>query len=1827
MKKSMLSLIALGLLISGAWASLTPPRKIPRTIQGVEVSNPETQTGKLSTTDYEWADPDDLKADGSFTFDMIQNWSGEGSNQAALVIQWNDSRETAALVFGYRWDGVATGADMIRAVVANNPRLYTLIQYTNVSSPTDPNGGYTINGFGWDADNDGDIALKDTGHNNQIYTSEDGVFIHPRGYVPGQGGSSDYDYDNWLATDDGDLWGAGWYISYWSYWVKGSADSKFGYSGWGASGRVLENGCWDGWNFALNMYAPDFKPFVSAPALIPEGAKTLFEHNGIQYSLVDYSKSTVALIPSEGVVYSGDITIPQSFHDSETDKDYTVVEIKDEAFKNSTISSVIIPSSVTKIGNSAFEGSSLATIQGADNVSKIGVKAFRNCVALKTVVIPEGTTQIPEALYENTAIEILTMPAGISTIGNRAFASCSELKSINLPEGIVDWGTEVFAECDNITGVQTTEVFPTPLPDGYFSENAFQNATVTVPLGYTDTYKSISGWKNFVHYSEEAKNVSVGDMFMLDGVTFVVTSIEDPYTVAVTHCKSVGEDNNSIREVNATGYEGELRIPAIINYQGKTFEVSAIEKSAFYGASNLLSLIIDAGIQEIPDYAFYDCTSLNSISLPSTVQTIGTYAFSYCSALDRLQLPDNLTTLGDRCFFQCTGLESLTVPQSVTAIPNNCFSYCTSLKEMILSDNITSFGSTVFQNCKALEKVRLPESLKKIPSSTFDGCVSLSECVLPAGITEIGSTAFRNCKALKILIPETVTQLGSSAFQGCVMLNEVSVPEGVTSLPSYIFQDCSALKSVSLPATLTTIGYGAFTNCKALTTISINNESDVQEGTIHLPVALSSFGGAAFKGCSSIRSVTMPDAVKTIPASIFENASSLQEITLSPLTASIATTAFSGTALKTLVIPAAVKSYSGSNLVYGCQDIKVYICNPTPTTLAQYIWRTISSPLSYADLYVPFGSADAYLAKNYWNKSNIKAPVLTSVSAECKYATEVISGNITDVVYDLENLPFAYKAECDKQVYSSSKVQLRNDSSDIVEGETTISNEGNFSFEIDGKAGDKYEIVLVNGNSSYVIANIDTAEAPFHFSERTYQARFDEQFTPELVFDNDNYSIADVTFTSDNTAVASVNSRTGMVTVKRMEGTATIKASLKTDNSVFAELAIESALRTPVTSFKLGNGSKEISLTELDIMALCPVVEPVDADVQTYDIEISDSEIATTYSVTAFNPTRKFFELVTHRSGEFDLTFRAQDGSDASSTYHVVVSPLGIDVNDNFTDGTFWLNEDWFGHTNGSINYISKDYELNYRVYGALNPGESFGCTSQYGIIHGDKLIVMSKQADDKGDPRPGGGRVVIADAKTLHKLASFDEIGGDGRACVGAGAGKVYLGTTGGIRILYSERLELGELIEGIPSGSLYASQPGDMVQAGKYVFVIRQNTGVYAIDIDTDKVVAFYDSENSVAYPQGITQTSDGTVWVASTEKASGGKGYLVAINPETLDVESVNEMPDGMRVTCGWGSWRSTNFFASRNENALWWGSGVDNQIYSGNTGYYKWDCTTPLSELEPIFVFPKNLQGIDEKTMQAPYGSVRYDDRTDHLLVAATHGSSSNYRYTWLHFVDCKSGEIDKTIRMKDYYWFPAIPIFPDKHAPMFAELPTIELSLENDAAGYDLDLTDIVSDADNHDFNIRLSLLSREIENKSQVISLFEMTDEDSDNERKNAVIDAELDGRTLTLTPLTSGQTSLTLVAESNGKTTQKAIPVTVKSIDSGIASPSSDGSICIVNKTLYIRGHEGETFIINDLSGRARGAFIVSDNEFRIDLALSEGIYLLQSDKSLGHSFKFIIK
>ena len=126
--------------------------------------------------------------------------------------------------------------------------------------------------------------------------------------------------------------------------------------------------------------------------------------------------------------------------------------------------------------------------------------------------------------------------------------------------------------------------------------------------------------------------------FVADGIYYNITSAEN-LTVAVTYETT---DYNS--------YSGDVVIPATVEYDSKTYNVTGIGQSAFYWCSGLTSIEIPSGVTRIGSEAFDSCTGLTSIELPSSVTSIGSGVFANCSGLTSITIPDGLTTLASNAF-------------------------------------------------------------------------------------------------------------------------------------------------------------------------------------------------------------------------------------------------------------------------------------------------------------------------------------------------------------------------------------------------------------------------------------------------------------------------------------------------------------------------------------------------------------------------------------------------------------------------------------------------------------------------------------------------------------------------------------------------------------------------------------------------------------------------------------------------------------------------------------------------------------------------------------------------------------------------------------------------------------------------------------------------------------------------------------------------------------------------------------------------------------------------------------------------------------------------
>ena len=112
--------------------------------------------------------------------------------------------------------------------------------------------------------------------------------------------------------------------------------------------------------------------------------------------------------------------------------------------------------------------------------------------------------------------------------------------------------------------------------------------------------------------------------------------------------------------VMSNGYSGKVVIPYRFTSNEITYYVTSIGDAAFWGCTNLTSVVLPSGLRSIGESAFSACHGLTSITIPNTVTSIGNFAFSSCSGLTSIKIPKNVKSIGNYAFCDCRGLTSVT---------------------------------------------------------------------------------------------------------------------------------------------------------------------------------------------------------------------------------------------------------------------------------------------------------------------------------------------------------------------------------------------------------------------------------------------------------------------------------------------------------------------------------------------------------------------------------------------------------------------------------------------------------------------------------------------------------------------------------------------------------------------------------------------------------------------------------------------------------------------------------------------------------------------------------------------------------------------------------------------------------------------------------------------------------------------------------------------------------------------------------------------------------------------------------------------------------------
>lgn len=206
------------------------------------------------------------------------------------------------------------------------------------------------------------------------------------------------------------------------------------------------------------------------------------------------------------------------------------------------------------------------------------------------------------------------------------------------------------------------------------------------------------------------------------------------------------------------------------------------------------------------------------------------------------------------------------IPGRCTEIGENAFQSNWTIETVVIPKSVTKIGKRAFADSRLLKNIVIPDSVKEIGEGAF-AITSLKSVKIPEGVTTIEDGLFSSCFALtSVTIPDSVVTIGDGAFYQCVLLENIVIPDGVTAIGKSTFKACSGLKSIKV-ADGNTI-YDSREGCNAIIEKATNTLIYGCKNTI-IPNSVTKIGDGAFRECTKLTSITIPDTVKEIAYDAF----------------------------------------------------------------------------------------------------------------------------------------------------------------------------------------------------------------------------------------------------------------------------------------------------------------------------------------------------------------------------------------------------------------------------------------------------------------------------------------------------------------------------------------------------------------------------------------------------------------------------------------------------------------------------------------------------------------------------------------------------------------------------------------------------------------------------------------------------------------------------------------------------------------------------------------------------------------------------------------------
>ena len=206
-----------------------------------------------------------------------------------------------------------------------------------------------------------------------------------------------------------------------------------------------------------------------------------------------------------------------------------------------SLTSVILPTSLTSIGESAFYGcTGLTSVTFSNVLTSINYLAFYNCSSLSDLSIPASLTALNITAFQgctglstisvaannpnySSANDVLfnkaqtlllkcaalkagiyAIPATVTTLNEGAFMDCKNLTSISIPPSVTSIGVNVLKNCTALTSIYASPTTPISLSaqSTYFTGINMSTCILYVPINSYSAYRGASQWLSFTNIIE-----------------------------------------------------------------------------------------------------------------------------------------------------------------------------------------------------------------------------------------------------------------------------------------------------------------------------------------------------------------------------------------------------------------------------------------------------------------------------------------------------------------------------------------------------------------------------------------------------------------------------------------------------------------------------------------------------------------------------------------------------------------------------------------------------------------------------------------------------------------------------------------------------------------------------------------------------------------------------------------------------------------------------------------------------------------------------------------------------------------------------------------------------------------------------------------------------------------------------------------------------------------------------------------------------------------------------------------------------------------------------